>query len=269
MLRRIISLYPRAVEMYVDEANAVQYVHSPLADKFTFDIGADRLILYSRDAETFVDAAIEMAMYLAGFTTMLGNDEAWVIEFTIGAWKPVKRTVKRQLGIPYREKTRGIVGLPPPSEKAIAEPPYPFRTLVSNYDYVSFHQMVMLAARDDITVYFPPETHHKVLAVYVYMRRAIQEVAQNLGIDNHVRFNTNLVNEIHRLDQLFRPSDLPLPGWFNELGQAGDDFHNNAANRPGLFSGAKTPDRSSDHNPFEEFVKQLFSDEDESDRNDN
>jgi len=49
--------------------------------------------------------------------------------------------------------------------------------------------MVVLAGRDDLAVYFPPETHPKVLAAYVYVRRAMQEVAQGLDLSDYQKFN--------------------------------------------------------------------------------
>lgn len=239
-LRRIVALFPRSVEMYLDEIRAGVYSTLPLADRFTFDIETDDLILFASDPETFIDAMIETAMYLTGFSTMIGNEEAWVIEFTIGAWKPVKNRLKRQLGIPVRDKPSGIAGLPPAPDKAPGDDPYPFRTLVSRFDRDSFYQMVVLAAREEITVYFPPETHPKVLAVYVYMRRAMQEVAKGIDITDHTQFNANLLTEIQRLENLFHPRALTSSNWPAEQPRA--------SSRP--------------ENPFEAFIEQLLSDDD-------
>jgi hypothetical protein len=268
-LRRIVTLYSRPITMYLDETNAILYDNLPLADKFTFDIDTDELVLFRCDLDTITDALIEMAMYLAGFATLMGNEQTWVVEFAIGAWKLVKKRLKRQLGIPVQEQPRAVVGLPPPPDKAPASAPYPFCTLVAHYDLASFHQMVILAARDDVAVYFPPDTHPKVLAVYVYMRRAMQEVAQGLDLGDHETFNTRLVQELQRLQELFSPTDLEPPGWLadplDEENSA--EMLDDPAPRLGLFpdagpSNRSTPDDSHKDNPFEAFIEQLFSDDD-------
>lgn len=268
-LRRIITLFRRPAAMYLDETNATLYDSLPLADKFTFDIETDELVLFTCDLDTIIDALIEMAMYQAGFATMMGNQQTWVTEFTIGAWKPVKKHLKRQLGIPVQDQPRAVVGLPAPPEKAPAGDPYPFRTLVSHYDLASFHQMVILAARDDVAVYFPPDTHPKVLAVYVYMRRAMQEVAQGLDLADYETFNTRLVQELQRLQELFNPSGLEPPSWLTDLldQESGAEALDDPAARLGLFPDTGTTGRpsSSDSpkdNPFEAFIEQLFLDDD-------
>jgi hypothetical protein len=257
IIQRIIGLYTRPVTMYVDPANAMLYKNLAMADKFTFDIETDELVLFSQDPETFIDALIEMAMYQAGFSTMMGNDEEWVIEFTVGAWKPVKNRIKRQLGIEVHEKPRGVIGLPPAPENAPHNDPYPFRTLVSSYDLASFYQMVVLAARDDIAVYFPPEAHPKVLAVYVYMRRAMQEIAQGLDLSDYPTFNTRLLEAIARLQNLFDPASLPPPGWAR---QQPARFDSQASLFP---NDAGHPAPSKD--PFAAFIEQLFADDDPED----
>jgi hypothetical protein len=193
-------------------------------------------------------------MYLVGFATMLGNDEEWVVEFTVGAWKPVKNRIKRHLGIPVQEQPSGVVGLPPSPEKAPLGDPYPFKTLVSRYDLGSFQQMVVLAARDDIAVYFPPETHSKVLAVYVYMRRAMHEIAQGVGIRDYQTFNARLIQTLQRLQSLFDPAHLtatPDPK---------DAEREERTTQLGLFP-PESPSAPV-HNPFEDFIEQLFADDD-------
>ncbi len=260
-LRRVVAHYPHPVRMYVDEANAILYENLTLADKFSFDIQTDDLILFTREPDVFVDAFVEMAMYLAGFATMMGNRDEWIIEFTIGAWKPVRNRIKRKLGLPVKNQPRIVVGLPPRQDRAPRDNPYPFRTLVSTYDFASFHQMVVLAARDDVAVYFPPETHSKVLAVYVYMRRAIQEVAEGLDLEDHATFNERLIDTIRRLENLFSPSQLAPPGWKGP-GETDED------DTPGLefLSGPEaTPKDQASDNPFEDFIEELFADDDPDD----
>jgi len=264
-LRRIVALYPRPVQLYVDDTRL--YENLVLADRFTFDMQTDELVLFSRDPDTLMDAMIEMAMYLAGFATMMGNEEEWVIEFVIGAWKPVKNRIKRQLGIPVSEQPRFIVGLPPGPDQTPSGDTYPFRTLVSHYTLASFQQMTTLAARDDVAVYFPPETHPKVLEAYVYVRRAMQEVAQGLGLTDHQTFNARLIQAIEQLQKAFTPSALPTENPPDEQGNTGShkmvlNEHTNRLNHLLSKTSHESPSKSEQPDPFEEFIEQLFADED-------
>jgi hypothetical protein len=267
-LRQIVALYPQPVQMFFDETNALQDM--VLADKFTFDMDTDTLILFSRDKNTVIDALIEMAMYLIGFSTMLGAEETWAVELTIGAWKPIKKRVKRAIGLEASDHPRGVVGLPPPPEEESSDDSYPFKTLVSRFDRASFHQMVVLAARDDIAVYFPPDTHPDVMEVYFSTRRAIQTIAKDLTLADHQLFNKRLVDEVQKLQQQFNPDELPFPKWLSDL--ANDDSRpHSPADELGPFPKNDTPPPSPSspppqppkrHNPFEAFLDELFSDDD-------
>jgi hypothetical protein len=253
ILRRIVALFPRATHMYVDVAQAELVRNLPLADKYTFDVSTDELVLFADDIDTLIDAMIEMVMYLAGFATKLGNPDAWVIEFTIGAWKPVKKRIKRRLDIPVLDQPRGAVGLPPPPDDAPAHDPYPFRTLVSHFDQLSFVQMIRLAARDDIHVYFPPGSHPKVRAIYLHARQALQEVGQGIDLDDHQRFNAKLNQAIRRIEELFDPASLQPPTWLADFAQEV------RASDP---AGTDIPEEPDADSPFTAFIEQLFEDED-------
>jgi hypothetical protein len=255
-LRQIVGLYPQAVQMIFDEPNALLHQDMVLADKFTFDMDTDTLILFSRDKDTVFDALIEMMMYLTGFSTMMGADETWVVELTIGAWKPVKRRIKRQIGLKAANQPRGVVGLPPPEESSDGDS-YPFQTLVSRFDRASFHQMVVLAARDDIAVYFPPDTHPNVLNAYVSARNAIQAVAKDITLADHQMFNVRLMDEVQKLQNHYKPNDLPFPKWLSDLADHGP---RSTANDLGLFPKNDPPPKRDD--PFESFIDDLFSDDD-------
>ncbi len=259
ILRKIVALYPQPVQMYFDETNALLHQDMVLADKFTFDMDTDTLILYSRDKATLIDAMIEMVMYLTGFSTMMGAEETWVVEFTIGAWKPVKKRIKRDLGIDVADQPRGVVGLPPPPEEDTPDHTYPFQTLTSRFDRASFHQMVVLAARDDIAVYFPPETHPRVLDVYVSIRRAIQDITKDITLIDHQTFNIRLVEEVQKLQNQFNPGELPFPKWLSDL--ANRDMRSSADDL-GLFPKNDPPPSPKRHDPFEAFIDELFSDDD-------
>lgn len=253
-LMRIVELFPRKTRMYFDISQADIYTDVPFVDKFTFDIETDDLILLSTDFDTLVDALIEMAMYLSGFATKIGNQDTWVIDFAIGAWKPVKHHIKRELDILTSDQPRGVVGLRPQPDEEPEGDPYPFRTLVSHLDQMSFEQMIMLAARNDVvTVYFPPGTHPKVRAVYTHARRAIEGVGQHITLHDHRIFNLKLNNALRRIDQLFEPKKLAPPNWIARLLDNESSCQN--------YSEKNTP--SDSHAPFDAFIEQLFSDEDE------
>lgn len=245
--REIVALFPRSATLMIDEVLAPAHGQTPFVDKFTFDLDRDELVLFDRDFETLTDALVEMAMYLAGFSTLIGAEDAWVTEFTIGAWKPVKKSIKRRLNLPVQDRPRGIVGLPAAAPHSLEQKDRLFHTLVTYYDQVSFHQMVMLAARDDITVYFPDNTHPRVLAVYVYMQRAMQEVGKDLDLQDYRAFNTRLLEKLQQLEALFKPSTLPAPTWLHLLdNEAGSE-------------------RPAPCDPFEEFIDELFPDDDSDD----
>ena len=267
-IRRVVALLPRLSGLYIDEANAMLFEDLQLADKFSFDTENDALALYTHDPAALVDALLELVMYLRGFATMLGSESGWVIEFTIGCWRPVRNRIKRQLGISYDHHPRGVVGLPPDQRGGMLND-YPFRRLVSGYDFASFHQMVVLAARDDVSVYFPRETHSKVLAVYVYMRRAMHEVGRTLGLYDHEMFNSRLLDAIQRMEALFNPAELPPPGEATSARlehRSGDD--DTGPMLPG-FEGVLGEDMAAvclpDDNPFTSFIDELFADEDDYD----
>jgi len=268
-LSRILALYPRPVTVQFEDDADLSLADRLLADKFTFDQETDSLLLYARDTETLVDALVEMAMYLWGFATLIGSAEPWVVEFAIGAWKPVRNRIKRQLDLPVHEHPRGVVGLPPAPEEAPPDDRYPFRTLVASYDSVSFRQMVVLAGRDDLAVYFPPETHPKVLAAYVYVRRAIQEVAQGLDLSDYQKFNRRLLQALSRLDTLFQPAKLPPPAWVTgaSLPEAEPPlFHDDPPADPGPYPDEPltrpAPPQAGRYDPFEAFIEELFADDD-------
>lgn len=257
-LVQIVALFPRPALLAIDELQAELYRQLVLADKFTFDLETDTLIVYATDPDTLIDGLIEMAMYLTGFSTMMGNADAWVVEFTAGAWKPVKNRIKRQLGLPVRDKPRGVVGLPPKPGGG-PDDPYPFRTLVSTYDRGSFEQMALLAARAEIAVYFPPEAHPKVLAAYVYMRRAMQEVAQGIDLEAYQTFNERLIETLQRMEILFAPSTLPPPQWI--AGVDDEPGPGSASGVLGFLPSAPPPPRQTPDDPFAAFIEQLFPDD--------
>ncbi len=272
MLRRVMELYPRPVLLYVDEANAPLYSQIPLMDKFTFNLQTDELVLFSRDPMTFIDALVEMAMYAAGFATLMGVDEQWKVEFVIGAWKPVKNRIKRRLGIPVNDEPQWVVGLPPPPDEAPPEDPYPFRTLVSQLDLASFTQMVRLGARDDVEVNFPSGTDPRVIQVYIRVKTAMYQVAEGLTLDDWREFNRRLLQMIQELEEEYQPHNLPVPVWWRQIldrahpeegptpvGQGERDGINGPVDPANNLPAPDAAGPKSDEwNPFAAYLDQLF-----------
>lgn len=259
-LGKVLALLPRPAYMHYDEALAAQYGDLPLADRFTFNVETDELIVFAHDSQTLIDALLEMAMYLSGFTTKLGNPEAWVVEFTIGAWKTVTRRIKRQLQLPVADQPIAIIGLNTSSSPSVMQAERFFRQLVAHYDKASFHQMIVLAARENILVQFPAETHPKVRALYLHARRAMQEIGQGLTLSDHRIFNRLLNDAIQRIEQLFAPSTLGPPTWLQEE----DLTERPDLTSPGAFHSASVPDDPDESlAPFETFLDELFPDEDD------
>lgn len=287
MLRRVVAQYPRPVIMYVDEANAPLYAQSPLDDHFTFNMQTGELVLFSSDPMTFVDALIEMWMFISGFETLMGDDDYWKVEFAIGSWKAVKNNIKERLGIPVNSQISGIVGLPPDPDEAPLEDPYPFKTLVSELNLMSYTQMVRLAGRPDVRVNFPSGTDHQVMEVYFTIKKAMQIVGEGLDVYDAEEFNKRLLVEIEELDKRYNPKKLPLPkGWQwagDERDAASGEVDNNsdddASNKDvGLLLGppqdepayGKLPTFTDDddtmdndlaNGPFGRFIDELFEDE--------
>lgn len=293
-LKPVIASYPKPVIMYVDEANAPLFANSLLDDLFTFNMQTGELVLFSADPMTFIDAFIEMWMYVAGFETLMGHEEYWRVEFAIGAWKPVKNAIKKQFGIPVREGILGIVGMPPEPEDMILDDPYPFRTLVSKFTLFSFIQMIRLAGREEVGVHFPEETDPRVIEVYHTMRRLMHEVADGLSIDDVQEFNLRLRAKLEDIADLYEPTTLPVPEEWQggsdnrdaasgEIGGGDNDSKNDSENQVGLMLGPsdeESPlgrllkrleernrersmsdiDRKLADGPFGEFIEELFKD---------
>lgn len=212
ILGQIIVHYPQVVEVYVDEAAALDQEHSPLDDLFTFGEGGDELILYSADGDTFIKAAVEMRMYLAGFETMIGDESFWKVEFAIGAWKPIRNRLLHDLGLPTASDALYVIGSP----ELEAEPQDHYNMLISTFNILVFHQMIRFAGRDDVRVHFPPEAHPKVVEVYYAMRHLIRSIAADLSIEDVDTFNERLRHKLQEIEDRYQPDRLPLPRMLTE-----------------------------------------------------
>ena len=262
-VRRVIELFPRSAVLCLDATNEELFTDLPLWDRFTFDIETDELILFSRDTDTLLDALIEMAMYLSGFSTLLGNDDTWVTEFTIGAWKPIKKRIKLRLNIPIEDHPRYVISLPSTTTQQVDLDPE-LHELVSHFDRVTFDQIIVLAGRDDLAIRFPPKTHPKVLALYLHTRRAIHEVAQGIELSDYPLFNARLLEKIQTLEKLFAPTRLASRDASDPKGP-GDNTHANIdhpGNPANSFSNSSLS-RQFHGDPFSEFIEDLFANDDD------
>jgi hypothetical protein len=262
-LCRVIELFPRSAILCLDVSDEDAFLDLPLMDRFTFDLETDELILFSRDPDTLIDALIEMAMYLSGFATLLGNEDSWVTEFTIGAWKPVKKRLKLRLNIPIEDHPRFVISLPSATtQQADLDPE--LRELVSHFDRVTFDQIIALAGRDDLAIRFPPQTHPKVLALYLHTRRAIHEVAQDIELSDYPLFNARLLEKIQTLEKLFAPTRLTSRNTsdlkdFRGNSSAGIEQPGSPAN---AFSDSSSSGPSRD-DPFSAFIEDLLANDDD------
>jgi len=277
MVRRVVENYPKPVILYVDEANAPLVVHSPLDDLFTFNTQTDELVLFSADPHTFINALIEMWMYVVGFDTRMSADHYWEVEFAIGAWRVVRDNIKRRLGIPTESDMVAIVGLPPDPDETTPEDPYPFQTMVSSLNDVSFVQLIRLAGHNHVRVHFPPKTDPKVLEAYFNIKRVMRMVGKNLDIGDTQDFNRKLDLKIRYLRRRYQPENLPtLEGWGAEDESASGDAKQSPEEpgQSGLLLGppkdeppfgslppqAQTPDEQLAEGPFGAFIETLFDD---------
>ena len=281
-LGRVVPLLPTAAFATENRLEDPAALVSPLADRFTFDVHENELVLFETTPETLVNAVIEMAMYLAGFSTLIDDDDLWATQFTIGAWKHARDGIKRSLNISIPDR-RGVVGLPPPHDRAPTDDPYPFRTLVSRFDLASFYQMVLLAGHEAFSVYFPPSAHSRVQFTYTYMREAMRGIAADIGINDVERFNQRLREELRRIEDEFHPEQLVLPD-APAGGKTGQDEVRRTRPRRdddlGIFpreediaathkpassdvpASDDVPGGAPSDDPFEAFINELFADED-------
>lgn len=255
ILSRILTLYRRPAWLYVIEAFPGFDDQALLLDRFTFDVEIDALILFANDPHTFIDGMIEMAMYLVGFSTMIGVEDEWMIEFAIGAWKPIKNRVKERLGIPVPRHPQWIIEIPGGDEDSHPAQ-QAFLDLLAELNTISFTQMVRLAARNDVEIQFPPNTDPSVIEVYVRMKVAIEQVADGLGLDDWRKFNRRLLEMVLQLKADYLPQELPQPDSAWPL-LFEDEFDEEDAIDEFLPEDMVISDDG--WNPFEAYVEQLFS----------
>ena len=258
VLRRILELYRRPAWLYVRDLDPEFLVEALFIDRFGFDIDNDALVLYDTDPLTFIDGLVEMAMYLAGFITLIGleKEKEWMIELAAGAWKPIKKRIKQQLGLPTTGETHWVIETPPMETPSIAEQEA-LQALFSQLNALSFAQMVHWAARDDVEVRFPANADPSVIEVYVRMKVAIAQVAESIELEDWREFNQRLLTMVNDLEAEYRPAELPKPD--------PDSFPQPPQQPRTLPKQDLHLDLDDEWNPFEAYVEQLFRQQDSRD----
>src|SRR5258708_2801000 len=103
-IRAVLGIHDRPFLLYIDHVNRPQL--SPLQDAFTFNIETDELVIFTDDPSALVDAILEMALFVRGFSTVMGLDDEWKVQVAIGTWRYVREALKVTLGLettPYKQ----------------------------------------------------------------------------------------------------------------------------------------------------------------------
>jgi hypothetical protein len=207
-IQAVLALHTRpfTLQLRVDYLNPIQF--SPLHDAFTFDIETDELIVFTDSPAALIDALLEMAMFMAGFNTLLGVQDDWKIQVTIGAWRYVRESIKAQIGI------AGWVGKLY-SASLEAEP-------VTQFDRASFAAMVMLAGCPALEVTFPEGTNDQVVTTYRRLCQIMKEIAHEIDLTDYLTFNRRLHRALFWIEDTLLPKadspfdDLFGPGGFSD-----------------------------------------------------
>ncbi len=164
---------------------------SPVQDLFTFDMDTDELILFSDEARVALDALLEMAMFMRGFTTLMGLADEWKVQVAIGAWRRVRESLKRAHDLPYWDGQMWSVNLT--SEG------------VAHFDEDSFSMAVTLAGCIEVDVDFPVGTSPKLIEAYRQMGRVYDAISDSLGLADSVTFNRRLHVALTLIEQHIAP----------------------------------------------------------------
>jgi hypothetical protein len=188
-IRRVLALHERAFTVRLDFVSRPTL--TPLDDAFTFDTMTDELVVYSNDPAVLVDAILEMAMYMRGFNTTLGSFDEWKTQFTIGAWRHVRRNLKEQLGF----DTSTVWHFPLEIDA------------VDRFNPRSFESMIFLAGRSDGDVAFPPGANAIVVEAYQRLRRIMHTLAFEITLDHFQTFNRRLASALRWVEESIMPGE--------------------------------------------------------------
>jgi hypothetical protein len=190
-LRSVLRLHRRPFRLVIDLLNR-PVIESPVVDLFTFDLETDDLLVYSDEAPILIDALIEMAMYMQGFATLIGVDEHWKVQVTIGCWRYVREAIKESIGLEARTDKAWAIMLGEDDVKQL--------------DGRTFMQMILLAGCPDVEVLFPPGAAPDVEHVYKDVSRVIEVVSRSITLADHVEFNQRLHRALELIESRLTPS---------------------------------------------------------------
>lgn len=195
-IRAVLNLHNRSFTLQIDYASRLQV--SPLEDAFNFDTQTQELVLFADQPTVLVDGILEMALFLRGFETMISAADEWKMQFTIGIWRHIRKTIKR--GLKLDEESTWRVGLEPDK--------------VERYNAASFDAMVFLAGRPEVEVTFPAGTNAIVIWAYQRLARVMETIAFEIDLDDHLIFNQRLARGLALVEDTIMPGD---PSPFDEL----------------------------------------------------
>ena len=196
-IRKVLSIHDESFLLYVDYVNRPE--QAPLDDAFTFNLTTGELVLFSDEPLVLIDAILEMAMFLRGFDTLLGEGDDWEVQLAIGAWRHVRRTLKAELELGPEHTWRINLDLEP----------------LDHFNYISFNTMLYLAGRPNVEVAFAPDTNAMVIVAYHRIQRMLEAIALDIGLDEHELFNRRLRRTIKRIAESLLPDADPSP--FDDL----------------------------------------------------
>jgi hypothetical protein len=190
-IRTAVSLCHRPFTLQLDHTTRQSL--SPLHDQFTFNLDDDTLIVFSTRAETLLDALIEMAMFLKGFNTLMGLEDEWKVNIAIGAWRYMRRDLRRLYNLFPSPGPDWSV----PLDAAIVE----------DYTYFAFNTVVFFACHPAVEVIFPAEANPVVVAAFERIEHIVQSIPANLTLDDYMLFNRRLATALLLIEDHIVPDD--------------------------------------------------------------
>lgn len=208
-IRQALNLHDRSFIIFVDHLNHPNEI-SPIEDPFTFNLETGELVVFTEDPEVLLDAILEMAMFLRGFNTLLGEGKDWHVQLAIGAWKRVRQTLEEEL-LDIHQGVEWQVTL---NEET-----------VQCFDPTTFTSIVYLASAPNVSIDFPAGTSAQLIIAYQRLRRIMEGIAFEIGLNDYRTFNRRLDRAIKWVEQDIAPGldfspfdDLLTPeGWNPEF----------------------------------------------------
>lgn len=197
-IRKALSLHSGSFLLYIDHLNR-PLDQPPLDDAFTFNITTGELVLFTEAPGALIDAILEMAMFLRGFDTRLGEGDEWEVQLAIGAWRHVRRSLRVDLEIAPEPTWRVKLDLEP----------------LERFNMFSFGTALYLAGRPNVQVTFANGTNAMVMVAYERIARMLEAVALDIGLEDSAIFNRRLRRTIRHIAHTLLPDPDPSP--FDEL----------------------------------------------------